>query len=163
MLDDPVPQLGRTSSHAYLERSTAGNGCIQQVPVFDRPDALRRSGVDQVTGFERENGGHVFHELGDRENHISSGSRLPAYAVDADFDVQILRIADLIGRGKRAEGGKGVEALGDRPWMTVRFGLTLNVPGRHVESHGIGRYVLEGVGPGDVSSPSPMTATSSTS
>src|SRR6478609_7103910 len=74
--------------------------------------ARRRAGADQVPGVQRHEAADVADQLRDAEHHGPGAAVLEALAIDLQPHVEILRVADFIGRHQpRADRAEGVAAL----------------------------------------------------
>src|SRR5512132_1575216 len=84
--------------------------------VHKNADARRRAGADNVAGPQRQVLRDEFNELRYLEDQVAGVGLLPQLAVDAQFDVERVRVAKLIVSDKpRAARREGIQPLCARP------------------------------------------------
>src|SRR5258705_11195790 len=106
---------------------------MKRVPRFDRPDAGRGPGIDQVTGLQLEEARQLADDLRDRPDELSQIACLPPLAVDIEPDGALRRMADLGSRRNRRTGCRLLEGFADLPGATQFLGPALQIAPRSIE------------------------------
>src|SRR5579862_619217 len=109
---------------------------------YDRPDARRSPGGDQVTWFQRHDSGDIGDDSIHAEQHFSDGAVLLDAAIHERANAVAGKIGFFGGNDARAYRAKGIEAFAARELAV----LTLQIARRYVVHDGVTKDVVARLG-----------------
>lgn len=101
---------------------------------------------DEVALLKADEFANVTDEIWNGEDHIGGAAALSQLVVDLEPQLHVARVGDALLGDELADRTGRVESLGQRPGETFGLAVVLDVPGRHVQTQSVARYMVHGVG-----------------
>ena len=118
--------LSHSLSYIKIEQFLLSNVSLQMIVNLHRADSNRRTRIDQVSDFQREEAADVGDDLINGKEHILRMTLLNGLAIDVQMERDLLDgSTDLFQRNKLANDSRVVKRLAQFPRQSLLTQLTL--------------------------------------
>ena len=127
--------LSHSLSYIKIEQFLLSNVSLQMIVNLHRADSNRRTRIDQVSDFQREEAADIGNDLVNGKEHILRMALLYRLSVDVQMERNLLNgSTDLLQRDKFTNDSRVVKRFAKLPWQSLLAQVPLQVTCRKVDT-----------------------------